>query len=322
MLKDTVRTDAYRDFIYDNKHLFEGKVVIDVGCGSGILSMFCARVGATVYAIDNARVIEKAKKNAQANGLADKITFIKGKMEEIELPVKEVDIIVSEWMGYCLLYEAMLPSVLSARDRYLKKDGLMVPSHCTMLLAPISDRDYIDEHYNFWRDVYGFDMQAMIEEPNPECVNMYPTKESIKAPSVPFYTLNLHEIRPDELVFHKPFDMTLSETIYNLDGFVLWFDTFFLPDRSMELAPSAKAETYKGPGNAFTTGPFGPCTHWKLGLMMFDKKKHPEKELSQGTNIKGTVTYSVPEDKQRAVEIDVTWHIENHDIAHQTWAVL
>lgn len=35
MLKDTVRTDAYRDFIYNNKHLFKGKIVLDIGCGTG-----------------------------------------------------------------------------------------------------------------------------------------------------------------------------------------------------------------------------------------------------------------------------------------------
>lgn len=36
MLKDTVRTEAYRDFIYDNKDVFQGKVVMDVGCGTGV----------------------------------------------------------------------------------------------------------------------------------------------------------------------------------------------------------------------------------------------------------------------------------------------
>ena len=47
------------------------------------------------------------------------ITLIKGKMEEIVLPVDKVDIIISEWMGYFLLYESMLDTVLYARDRYL-----------------------------------------------------------------------------------------------------------------------------------------------------------------------------------------------------------
>lgn len=35
MLKDQVRTDAYRDFIYENKNAFAGKTVLDIGCGTG-----------------------------------------------------------------------------------------------------------------------------------------------------------------------------------------------------------------------------------------------------------------------------------------------
>ena len=47
------------------------------------------------------------------------ITMIRGKVEEIELPVDKVDVIVSEWMGYCLFYESMLDTVIFARDKWL-----------------------------------------------------------------------------------------------------------------------------------------------------------------------------------------------------------
>jgi len=47
MLKDTVRTGSYRSAIVDNGHLFKGKTVLDVGCGTGILSMFAAKAGAS-----------------------------------------------------------------------------------------------------------------------------------------------------------------------------------------------------------------------------------------------------------------------------------
>jgi protein arginine N-methyltransferase 1 len=66
------------------------------------------------------------------NGLSDKITIIKAKVEEAELPVEKVDIIVSEWMGYFLLYEAMLDSVLYARDKWLAPDGIVRFDHVTL----------------------------------------------------------------------------------------------------------------------------------------------------------------------------------------------
>lgn len=46
MLKDEVRTMAYRNAIMQNRHLFKGKVVLDIGCGTGILCMFAAQAGA------------------------------------------------------------------------------------------------------------------------------------------------------------------------------------------------------------------------------------------------------------------------------------
>jgi len=46
MLKDEVRTLTYRNSMFHNKHLFKDKVVLDVGCGTGILSMFAAKAGA------------------------------------------------------------------------------------------------------------------------------------------------------------------------------------------------------------------------------------------------------------------------------------
>ena len=63
--------------------------------------------------------------------------MLKGKIEEVDIPVDEVDIIISEWMGYYLLYESMLDSVLWARDRYLKANGKMLPDKATMYIAAI-----------------------------------------------------------------------------------------------------------------------------------------------------------------------------------------
>lgn len=90
-------------------------------------------------------IIQKARQIVAANGMADKITLLQGKMEEVVLPFPKVDIIISEWMGYFLLYESMLDTVLYARDNYLVPDGKIFPDKATLYLAGIEDGEYKED---------------------------------------------------------------------------------------------------------------------------------------------------------------------------------
>ncbi|GKA42845.1 arginine N-methyltransferase 1.1-like protein, partial [Tanacetum coccineum] len=66
----------------------------------GILSLFCAKDGAKhCYVVECSQMADMAKEIIKANGLLDVITVLKGKLEELELPVPKVDIIISKWMG-------------------------------------------------------------------------------------------------------------------------------------------------------------------------------------------------------------------------------
>ncbi|XP_061663909.1 protein arginine N-methyltransferase 8-B-like isoform X2 [Syngnathoides biaculeatus] len=176
MLKDEVRTLTYRNAMYHNKHVFKDKVVLDVGSGTGILSMFAANAGAKhVYGIECSSISEYSEKIIKSNHLHNTITIFPGKAEEVELPVDEVDIIISEWMGYCLFYESMLNTVIFARDKWLKPGGLMFPDRASLYVVAIEDRQYKDFKIHWWENVYGFDMSCIrnvaIKEPLVDVVD-------------------------------------------------------------------------------------------------------------------------------------------------------
>ena len=83
--------------------------------------------------------------------------MIRGKVEDIELPdgATQVDVIISEWMGYALLYESMLDSVLVARDRFLRPGGVLAPSQCRMMLSLCEGTDIYKDRVGMWDDIYG-----------------------------------------------------------------------------------------------------------------------------------------------------------------------
>lgn len=76
---------------------------------------------------------------------------------------------------YCLFYESMLDTVLYARDKWLRPDGMLFPDRAMLFVCGIEDRQYKDEKINWWDDVYGFDMSSIrkvaISEPLVDVVD-------------------------------------------------------------------------------------------------------------------------------------------------------
>ena len=80
---------------------------------------------------------------AAQNGFEEKITVLHGRAEDVDLPLGEkADVIISEWMGFYLLHESMLTTIIKARDRWLKPFGCMLPSEAIIYLSPVSMRDF------------------------------------------------------------------------------------------------------------------------------------------------------------------------------------
>ncbi|KAJ4870929.1 putative histone-arginine methyltransferase 1.4 [Raphanus sativus] len=167
MLQDYVRTGTYHAAVMENRSDFAGRVVVDVGAGSGILSMFAALAGAKhVYAVEASEMADYARKLIAGNPLlAERITVIKGKIEDIELPEK-ADVLISEPMGTLLVNERMLETYVIARDRFLSPNGKMFPTVGRIHMAPFSDEFLFVEMANkalFWQqqNYYGVDLTPL-----------------------------------------------------------------------------------------------------------------------------------------------------------------
>jgi len=151
----------------------------------------------------------------------------------------------------------MLDTVLIARDKYLKEDGLIFPDKAVMYFSAIEDGEYKDEKINFWENVYGFDMshikEIALREP---LVDVVEAKALVTKPVV-LKKIDIYTVKKEELSFTTPFKLVSSRDDY-IHAFIAWFDIEF----------TACHKTIH-----FSTSPFAQYTHWKVSIQKKKKKK-------------------------------------------------
>eukprot|EP00428_Durinskia_dybowskii_P026908 CAMPEP_0170247290 /NCGR_PEP_ID=MMETSP0116_2-20130129/23433_1 /TAXON_ID=400756 /ORGANISM="Durinskia baltica, Strain CSIRO CS-38" /LENGTH=447 /DNA_ID=CAMNT_0010498169 /DNA_START=68 /DNA_END=1409 /DNA_ORIENTATION=+ len=294
MLRDVPRVESYRKAIefYGAKvwNSAAGTTVVDVGSGTGLLAVFCARAGAgKVHAVEASRLAHYTRQIAQANA-PGVVQVHECLAEDLDLGAEKcADVIVSEWMGYFLLFENMLPSVLAVRDRYLKPGGLMLPSRARLYVAPLQDGAWRDSKIEFWRSVSGVDMSALVplaqataaEKPQHRQVPV----DGILAPAVAVLDIDLHTVQDSDLnrlYADLAFEIPPGR---RLDGFASWFDTSFgeAPD-------------------VLSTAPAEPLTHWRQTAFYFRQPL----DGGGGVQVDGSVLVERLDDYSRGYRVNST----------------
>jgi len=253
MVSDRPRTSAFEAAIAEV--VKPGDVVIDVGAGTGILSIFAARAGARrVIAVERSGMAQLARELIAHNGLQDVIEVFEGDAHDLVLDEK-ADVIVSEWLGHMAYVENMFDAVRAVRDAWLKPGGVMLPSGAQVFLAPIqADRLYYEDGPGFWdgESIHGIDFSCFTQR---ELERGYSTKIALSerlllAPGEVIHTLQTDVAKAGDEWGEGTIRFTIERDGV-LNGFMGWF--------SSQLSPNVLLET----------SPEFPTTHWEQTYFPF-----------------------------------------------------
>lgn len=301
MVHDRVRTEAFRRAI--NAVVRPGDVVLDVGAGSGILSLFAARAGASrVYAVEATTIAVLAEELAAVNGVSDIVQVIEGDVLDVELP-ERVDVIVSEWLGGFGIDEGMLVPVIAARDRWLKPGGTMIPQSVTAWTALVNDR-YVGEALQFLRDEpYGLRLDGMIEMTVNEIFYSgtfrHLAADDQRSESSVLWTTDAAQVTLEEA--QAPHEAETLLPVHHhgwANALALWFSTELAPGTSLSIGPGdlpthwgmttapLRAPVELAPGTIVRARvktelarPVGTWTSWAIALPDSDWEEHDEQAV-------------------------------------------
>lgn len=200
-------------------------VVIDIGSGTGIFAFVACQLGARrVYAIEADDSIEVAKLCAESNPGAERITWIQGLSTEVELPERG-DIVIADLHGNLPFHAANLPSMIDARRRLLKPDGLMIPNRDILQAAPAQAQEEYEAVLSPWRsNEYGVDFSAgqcfvqnAIWRAKPAAVSA----SDLLAPPVTWGTIDYSVVESPNFDGNAEWVIRRHGTMH---GFYVWFD--------------------------------------------------------------------------------------------------
>ena len=139
-----------------------GDVVVDLGAGAGIFTLLACRLGAKrVHAIETTDAINVARTVVEANGYADRVEFHQTMSTEVTLPAP-ADVVFADLTGMLPWHELSIPSIIDARNRFLKPGGILTPARDAAWAALVAADDLYDLHTQPWNRLsFGFDLESM-----------------------------------------------------------------------------------------------------------------------------------------------------------------
>eukprot|EP00299_Pterocystis_sp_00344_P008844 c3519_g1_i1.p1 GENE.c3519_g1_i1~~c3519_g1_i1.p1 ORF type:complete len:366 (+),score=71.21 c3519_g1_i1:26-1099(+) len=200
MMNDVPRNEFYRAAL---QSVVPGKIVLEIGAGSGLLSMIAAQAGAAhVYAVEaSSDMVHIAKQIIEANGLSKRITVVNMLSSDVTLQHiggRRAEVLVSEILGTMLLGEGSLDYVSDARHRLLIPDAVIIPACGVQSVTLIESREI--ESITKVQGWGGFDL-SKVNQLQDTVSNVFSKQYGFRMSSIPFRTLS-PRISVQDVDFH------------------------------------------------------------------------------------------------------------------------
>ena len=273
MLNDKARTLAFQKAIRATVEPHD--IVLDIGTGNGILAATAAMAGAKhVYAVERTEFIEVARAVFKANGLADKITLIKGDSSNISLPEKAT-VLVSEIIGNDPFDEGILRTFNDANQRLLTADARVIPQSISLFAvaveAPAHKHNQLQitkSNLHNWKEWYGIDFSAFLDFNDDRDVHKLSQKSAavknwnlLSAP-LELATIDLKNNNNKVEAIEKQLALSGNGV---LNGVLLYFETHLSENNVLSLHPNQVADS----------------NHWSCPLFLVEGK-----QVSAGETVK------------------------------------
>lgn len=255
-----------------------------------------------MYAVEASSISEIARQTVKENNYEDVIEVFHQQIEDFHLPPGDdkVDILISEWMGFYLLHEGMLDSIIFARDKFLKLDGLMFPQNATINVAPSSVPSRFD-----WNDVDGVKMtyfgQAIRKQKSQKPEILLLNGKDLLHEGTVMAWLDLKEISRDDMSEINFKEVIVASSAGRYQGVCIWFECEFPPDDSRNSV-------------VLSTSPLAPQTHWKQTVIVLPD--HAQDDVEERDPIAFSLTLKRNQLNHRQYNIEMTL-IDSEEIEHQ-----
>ncbi|WFD35102.1 type I protein arginine methyltransferase [Malassezia cuniculi] len=348
MLQDGVRTTAYQTAILSHPDAFADKIVMDVGAGNGILSMFSLQAGArAAFAVEASamahclrNMVQSSKggpqaPNSWANGrlavvhslmeqVTDDTLHEAAKADGVSLPTGEVkvDTLVSECLGVLLVHERMCETFLAARDRFLRPGGSMFPHAGTLVFGLLQDPKLWGEvraRGEWWNaeNFYGVNLTPFKEMAYKEAfaspvVGCFTPSSVIGSTVTPTgsYTCDDHALCTYQVDFER---ITMDE----LRDFVVpvsWDVDQAVVAHGLGAWFDLSFGKVGDASFGMTTSPFAPATHWAQVRLLFDEPL----ALNRGQRVVGTLHFAVNDHRSYDIDADIRVPFGDNTVARRT----